>query len=101
VKRLVDSWIEAERVIHGHNLASAIRRMNEKRGSSLTHSRVSEWRRGVFTPTPAVLSMMLFRALPWMLKEAGIDATPESYSRLEEFLWVCHDEGGTRSVELL
>jgi len=56
MRRLVESWVEAERAHHGNSLAEAIRRLNENRGMRVTHSRVSEWRRGVYAPSQLVLS---------------------------------------------
>jgi len=101
MRRLVESWIQAEKEYHGNNLAAAIRRMNEKRGCHLMHSRVSEWRRGVYVPSQVVLSQMLFRTLPWALKNAGIAATKEQERRLEAFFWNIIEKDGQSCVELL
>jgi hypothetical protein len=42
MRKLVESWIRVEKDFFGNNLAAAIRRMNEKRDTRLTHSRVAE-----------------------------------------------------------
>jgi len=101
MRRLVESWLEAEREQHGNSLAQAIQRMNEKRGGSLTSSRVSEWRRGVYTPSQAILSRMLYRTLPWALQRAGIAASEAQYRELEKLIWVAEEKDGQMIVELL
>ncbi len=101
MKRLVESWLRAEEEAHGNTPAAAIRRMNEKRKMRLTHSRVSEWRRGVYVPMPLVLSQMLYRTLPWALEKAGIQATPKQIDALEKLIWVIREENGQSGVELL
>lgn len=101
MRRLVESWIEAEKADHGNTLAAAIGRMNEKRGTSLTHSRVSEWRRGVYVPSPIVLSQMLYRTLPWALAEAGITAGSQQYLALQALLWITTEKDKQTLVELL
>jgi hypothetical protein len=101
MRRLVESWIEAEKHQHGNTLAAAIKRMNEKRKMQLTSSRVSEWRRGVYTPSPVVLSQMLLRTLPWALKQAGIAVSNAQFSELEKRLWIIKEKDGTAYVELL
>ena len=101
MRQLVASWIQAEKAYHGNTLATAIRRMNEKRGMRLTHSRVSEWRRGVYVPSQVILSQMLFRTLPWMLKEAGITVTHSQFRQLENLLWRTEDKDGQTFFELL
>jgi len=101
MRRLVESWIDAEREWHGNSLAQAIQRMNEKRGGSLTSSRVSEWRRGVYVPSQVVLSQMLYRTLPWALERAGIAASEVQYRDLEKLLWVAEVKDGQMYVELL
>ena len=101
MRRLVESWIEAERDHHGNRLAQAIRRMNEKRGGSLTHSRVSEWRRGVYVPSQVILSQMLYRTLPWALQRAGIAPSEAQYQELEKLLWMAQEKDGEIYVELL
>jgi hypothetical protein len=100
MRRLVESWIEAEREYYGNSLAAAIRRMNEKRGCRLTHSRVSEWRRGVYAPSQVMISQMLYRTLPWALKKAGIAATREEVRALESLLWLTFQKDGQWYVEL-
>lgn len=101
MRRLVESWIQAEKAYHGNNLAAAIRRMNERREMCVTHSRVSEWRRGVYVPSQVVLSHMLYRTLPWALEEAGIPAGSEQYRALQGLLWITTDKDKQMFVELL
>lgn len=101
MRRLVDSWINAEEEHYGNTLAAAIKRMNEKRGMRLTHSRVSEWRRGVYVPSQVVLSQMLYRTLPWALGRAGIQVSAAQRNALEELLWLTKVTNGQRYVELL
>ncbi len=101
MRRLVESWVEAEKRYHGNTLAAAIRRMNEKRGMRLTHSRVSEWRRGVYVPGQIVLSQMLLRTLPWALKQAGIEVSQAQLGELERLLWVTKEKDGLTYFELL
>ena len=101
MRRLVESWVEAEREYHGNTLAAAIRRMNEACGVHVTHSRVSEWRRGVYAPSQLLLSMMLHRALPWALRKAEIAVTPVQKRKLDESLWVHGEKDGGHFIELL
>ena len=101
MRRLVESWIQAENALHGNNLAAAVRHMNERRAMSVTASRVSEWRRGVYVPSQLVLSHMLFRTLPWALSKAGIANDPQEYQALEELIWNSSEEGEKILFELL
>lgn len=86
MRRLVASWIEAERS-RGLTTASAIRELNEATGLRVTHSRVSEWRRGRYVPSPAAISYMLSRVLPWALRRAGIRCDEDCYDQLEALIW--------------
>lgn len=101
MRRLVESWIQAEEECYGNSRAAAIRRLNETRGLSITKSRVSEWRRGVCVPSQVVLSQMLFRTLPWALQQAGIEVSDEQLSQLERRLWVAEERDGQVHVDLL
>lgn len=101
MRRLVESWIAAEEGYHGNTLAEAIKRMNETRDMRLTHSRVSEWRRGVYVPSQVVLSQMLLRTLPWALRKAGIDVSAAQHSALEDLLWHTEVRDGQQYIELL
>lgn len=101
MKRLVESWIEAEKNYHGNTLAAAIKRLNETREMRVTHSRVSEWRRGVYVPSPVVVSQMLLCTLPWALQRAGIAVSRPQFRELEKLLWVVREEGGNVYIELL
>ncbi|MBI3987033.1 MAG: hypothetical protein HY343_08945 [Lentisphaerae bacterium] len=86
MKRLVESWIEAEKS-RGNSLAAAIRRLNESRRMHVTHSRVSEWRRGIHAPSHVVLSYMLCRTLPWALGQVGLDVSAEQLNDLSGLFW--------------
>lgn len=101
MRRLVESWIRAEREYHGNSLAAAIRRLNETRGFTVTHSRVSEWRRGVYTPSQVIISAMLYRTLPWALGEAGIAAGEAQMDQLRCLLWRAIEKKGQRRFDLL
>jgi hypothetical protein len=101
MRRLVESWIEAEKIQHGNTLGAAIKRLNEKREMNVTSSRVSEWRRGVYVPSPIVLSQMLLRTLPWALQQSGIAVSATQLLDLEKRFWVLHEKDGQVKVELL
>lgn len=101
MRQLVDSWITAEREFHGKTLAEAIRRMNDKLGYRVTHSRVSEWRRGIYVPSQVAISQMLYRTLPWALEKAGIPVTEAQRRALQSLLWITCEKDGKAWVELL
>lgn len=101
MKRLVESWIRAEREYHGNSLAAAIRRLNETRGVNVRHSRVAEWRRGVYVPSQLILSMMLYCVLPWALREAGIEVGGQQMTKLSGLLWRNFERKGETYVDLL
>ena len=94
MRQLVTSWLQAERKYHGNTQAQALRELNESLGVRVTHSRVAEWRRGVYVPSAEVLSEMLYRALPWLLKQAGITADRNQLGVLDRLLWVHNEDGG-------
>ena len=96
MRRLVESWIEAEREHYGNTLGKAIEKLNADRGMKVNYSRASEWRRGVYVPNPVALSWMLARSLPWMLKKAGLESSPETLDRLRDLLWVREIKDGKR-----
>jgi hypothetical protein len=100
MKRMVESWVEAERS-YGHTPATALRQLNENLGTKYTHSRLSQWRRGVYTPAPSVLSRMLFRTLPWAIDEVGIEASDEQLQALDRYFWNLAKDTDDGSVELL
>jgi len=100
MQRLVESWVRAEKERYGNTLAAAIRSMNERRGTKVTHSRVSEWRRGIYVPSQEILSSMLFRTLPWAIEEAEIAVSPAQWRELEELLWVSVEQDGKRFIQL-
>lgn len=100
MKRLVESWTEAEKR-RGNNLAAALRRLNDTLGMRVTHSRLAEWRRGVYVPSPVVLSFMFHDTLPWALEEAGISFSQEQLEVLYEIFWVRRTRRGETVEELL
>jgi len=100
MQKLVESWIRAEKEHYGNTLAAAIRRMNDRLGAKVTHSRVSEWRRGIYVPSQEILSSMLFRTLPWAIEKAGIAVLPAQWRELEELLWVSVEQDGKRFIQL-
>jgi hypothetical protein len=101
MRRLVESWLRAEEETHGNTPGAAIRRLNEKRKMRVTHSRVSEWRRGVYVPSQLVISQMLLRTLPWALRKAGFRVTQEQFDALGKLIWVTGEKDGQSHVELL
>lgn len=101
MKKLVESWITAEREYHGNTLGAALKALNQLLGTRATHSRVSEWRRGVYHPANFFVSQVLWRTLPWALKRAGIVASPEALLRLSELLWLFEIKDGKRQRHIL
>jgi hypothetical protein len=101
MRQLVDSWIEAERMGYGNTLANAIKILSQECGIRLTHSRVSEWRKGKYTPSPKVLSHMLYRVYPWALRRAGLHASDAQLDMIEDLLWKTNVTDGERNIELL
>ena len=93
VRQLVASWLLAEREYYGNTPAQALRELNEALGLLTTHSRVSEWRRGVYVPSAEVLSEMLHRSLPWLLEQAGVPVDPNKLGALNRLLWAYNEEG--------
>jgi hypothetical protein len=101
MKRLVDSWVQANLDGYGNTLAAAIRELNKECGLQLTHSRLSEWRKGKYTPSPEVISEMFYRVLPWALLRAGIKATDPQLDALEDLIWNVNLINGERHIEHL
>jgi hypothetical protein len=101
MQKLVESWIRAEKERYGTTQAEAIRRLNDHLGTAITHSRVAEWRRGVYVPSQEVLSALLYRTLPWAIEKAGGVMSPAQWRELEELLWVVVEQDGKRFIELL
>ena len=101
MRQLVESWVAAEKEHYGNSLAQAIRGVNEEQGKCLTPSRVSEWRRGIYTPSPLMLSQMLLRTLPWALKRAGIVVSAAQLHELRSCFWEILEEDGRKSAKLL
>jgi hypothetical protein len=91
MRRLVESWIKAEQS-RGNNLAAAIRILNDLLGTKVTHSRLSEWKRGVYAPRQEVLSLMMLRTLPWALRQAGIEASDDQGKALVGLFWLTDED---------
>ncbi len=96
MRRLVESWIEAEKEYHGLTLGEAIERLNEDLGMRINYSRVAEWKRGRYVPNPTALSWILSRTLPWVVQKMGLDPAPEALDRMAELLWVREIKNGKR-----
>ena len=94
MRQLVASWLQAEREYHGNTQAQAIQGLNDALGLRIRHSRVAEWHRGVYTPSIEVVSEMLFRAMPWVLEQAGVAADRDQLSALDRLLWVHKEKRG-------
>jgi hypothetical protein len=75
--------------------------MNQACGMQVTYSRLSEWRRGVYTPTPKVIQQMLYRVLPWALLKIGIAATDAQLDALEDLILNVKVVDGDRQIELI
>jgi hypothetical protein len=67
--------------------------------SYASFSRLSEWRRGKYTPTPKVASQMLFDTLPWAMEKAGISVTREQQDALDDLLWNFTVTDGNRQIK--
>lgn len=101
MRRLVESWIAAEKERYGNNLTAALKLLNDTLETTTTHSRVSEWRRGRYKPSQGAISLMLYRTLPWALNRSEIASTAAQIQQLEDLFWEPIEEDGQRSVELL
>jgi hypothetical protein len=101
MRRLVESWVEAEKIGYRNTLGGAIKELNKKCGTKLTYSRLAEWRRGKYTPSPKVLSHLLYSVLPWALFKVGIKATEAQLDALEDLIWNVQVKDGERHIDLL
>jgi hypothetical protein len=101
MRQLVESWVEAERTGYRNTLAEAIKILSPECGITATHSRVAEWRKGKYTPSPRVLSHMLYRVYPWALLKAGLRASEAQLDTIDKLLWKVNTAGGERNIELL
>ena len=88
MKQLVRTWIEAERDYYKLSPARAIRRLNKELATHFTHSRVNEWKRGKHHPSSLVLSVLLYRSLPWVLEAAGVSVSEGQMAQVDDALWV-------------
>ncbi len=100
MRRLVNTWIDAEKS-RGHTISQAINRLNDTRGMQVTHSRVSEWRRGIYKPSQVVLSYMFYRTLRYALDSAGVEATEKQLHELESLFWDRLGQNGQQFISLL
>ena len=101
MKQLVNSWVEAELKGYGNTLAGAIKELSQECGMKLTYSRLSEWRRGLYTPSPKVITFMLFRVYPWALSKVGIKATDTQLDGLEDLVLDMKMVDGDRQLDLV
>ncbi len=101
MRQLVMSWITAHKAGYRNTLPDAIGILNRECGTNTTHSRLAEWRAGKYKPSQKVLSHMLYWALPWALREVGIQATEAQLDALEDLLWTVTTKDGERHIELL
>jgi hypothetical protein len=99
MKQLVNSWIEAEKNGYRNTLAGAIREISQECGIKLTHSRVSEWRKGKYTPSPKVIAYMLYKVYPWALLRVGITATESQLDGLEDLVLNMKQDEGRRQLD--
>src|SRR6267378_7582005 len=88
MRQLARTWIEAEREYYQLSPARAIRRLNKELATRFTHSRVSEWKRGKHQPSSLVLSVLLYRSLPWILETAGVSVSDGQLARVDDALWL-------------
>lgn len=100
MRRLVCSWEDAEKNGYRNSLGKAIKELSRETGIKLTYSRLSEWRRGIYTPSQKVLSQMLYRVMPWALMKVGLKATDAQLDALEDLLWNVNVVDGERYIEL-
>jgi hypothetical protein len=101
MQQLVSSWVEAQKNGYRNTLGVAITELNKVCGTKLTYSRLAEWRRGKYTPSPKVLSHLLYWVLPWALMKVGIKATEAQLDALEDLIWNVQVKDGERNIELL
>jgi hypothetical protein len=87
MKSFIESWIAAERDDYGNNQAQAIKALNEQLGTNLTHSRLSEYRRGIYEPSARANRYMLWCMLPWVLESAGVNVSDEQMGKIRVLLW--------------
>lgn len=101
MRRLVQTWERAEREFYDNSLPDAAKLLTKETGVKPDGSRIGEWKRGKHVPSARVLSYMLYSSLRWALRNAGIVATEEQLTALEELLWVRKAAGeGEVDVEL-
>lgn len=100
LKRLVNSWVDAELNGYGNTLSGAIKDLSQECGTKLTHSRLAEWKRGRYTPAPKVIAYMLYRVYPWALMKVGINATDAQLDRLEDLMLDMKLVEGDRQLDL-
>jgi hypothetical protein len=101
MQQLVSSWVDAQKNGYRRTLSVAIKELNKVCGIKLTYSRLAEWRKGKYTPSPKVLSHMLYWVLPWALMKVGIKATDAQLDALEDLIWRVNKADGQRNIELL
>src|SRR5580704_11929159 len=101
MRRLVESWVEAEKTGYRNTLGGAIKELNKECSIKLTYSRLAEWRKGKYIPSPKILSQLLYWVLPWALMKVGIKATEAQLDALEDLIWNVRVMDGKRHIDLL
>jgi hypothetical protein len=101
MRQLVALWIEAEKTGYRNSLGEAIEILNRESGLKLNYSRLAEWRRGKYVPSPRALSWMMYRALIWALVKADIPTTTAQRDALERLIWKLKMTNGERNIELV
>jgi hypothetical protein len=94
-----DGLVKATKLNKGYPQKGKV--LRQECGITLTHSRVAEWRRGKYTPSPRVLSHMLYRVYPWAIQRAGLRASEAQLDVIEDLLWKVNVADGERNIELL
>lgn len=100
MRKLVTSWLQAHAEGYRNNNTRAVKILNEHCGTKATLSRLSEWRKGRYTPSPTVISHMLFWTLPWALLKVGIETTQEQRDALEDLIWEIVVTNGERDINM-
>ena len=101
MRQLVSSWVEAQKHGYRRTLGEAIKELGQECSIKLTYSRLSESRRGKYTPSQKVLSQLLYDVLPWALQKAGVKVTAEQQEALDGLIWNIKMADGQRQIEML
>ncbi len=102
MRQLVMSWITAHKAGYRNTLPDAIGILNRECGTQ--HDPFPGWLSGALASTRRrrrFKAHMLYWALPWALREVGIQATEAQLDALEDLLWTVTTKDGERHIELL